>query len=81
MKGAGTDTLYITGRRKLYGSEYSIMPDRIEVGTYMLAAAITRSCISISPVSSHSNLTCLVDKLSGAGCKILQLSDNTLEVY
>ncbi|XP_055824647.1 uncharacterized protein LOC129893182 [Solanum dulcamara] len=80
VKGAGTDMLYITGRRKLYGSEYSIMPDRIEVGTYMLAAAITRSCISISPVSSLSNLTCLVDKLSGAGCKILQLSDNTLEL-
>ncbi|KAG5597572.1 hypothetical protein H5410_038804 [Solanum commersonii] len=79
VEGAGTDTLYITGRRKLYGSEYSIMPDRIEVGTYMLAAAITRSCISISPVP-HSNLTCLVDKLSGAGCKILQLSDDTLEL-
>ncbi|KAH0654610.1 hypothetical protein KY289_032288 [Solanum tuberosum] len=79
VEGAGTDTLYITGRRKLYGSEYSIMPDRIEVGTYMLAAAITRSRISISPVP-HSNLTCLVDKLSGAGCKILQLSDDTLEL-
>ncbi|MCD9560359.1 hypothetical protein HAX54_018982 [Datura stramonium] len=79
VEGAGTDTLYITGRRRLYGSEYSIMPDRIEAGTYMLAAAITRSCISISPVSPR-NLTCLVDKLSGAGCKILQLSDDILEL-
>ncbi|PHT77064.1 hypothetical protein T459_20586 [Capsicum annuum] len=79
VEGAGTDTLYITGRRRLCGSEYSIMPDRIEAGTYMLATAITRSCISISDVS-HSNLTCLIDKLSGAGCKILQLSDDTLEI-
>ncbi|KAF3679743.1 putative dol-P-Man:Man(6)GlcNAc(2)-PP-Dol alpha-1,2-mannosyltransferase-like [Capsicum annuum] len=79
VEGAGTDTLYITGRRRLCGSEYSIMPDRIEAGTYMLATAITRSCISISHVS-HSNLTCLIDKLSGAGCKILQLSDDTLEI-
>lgn len=79
VEGAGTDTLYIIGKRRLYGSEYSIIPDRIEAGTYMLAAAITRSCISISPVS-HRNLTCLVDKLSGAGCKILQLSDDILEL-
>lgn len=80
VEGAGTDTLYISGRRRLYGSEYSIMPDRIEAGTYMLAAAITRSYISMSPVI-YSNLTCLLDKLSCAGCKILQLSDDTLEVY
>ncbi|KAK4355366.1 hypothetical protein RND71_024337 [Anisodus tanguticus] len=79
VEGAGTDTLLISGRRKLYGSEYSIMPDRIEAGTYMLAAPITRSCISILPVS-HSNLTCLVNKLSSAGCKLLQLSDDTLEL-
>ncbi|KAJ8532328.1 hypothetical protein K7X08_012251 [Anisodus acutangulus] len=72
-------TLFVRGRRRLYGSEYSIMPDRIEAGTYMLAAAITRSCISISPVS-HSNSTCLVNKLSSAGCKLLQLSDDTLEL-
>ncbi|XP_060190289.1 uncharacterized protein LOC132619381, partial [Lycium barbarum] len=80
VEGAGTDTLYINGKRRLYGSEYSIMYDRIEAGTYMLAAAITQSCISMSPVSP-SNLTCLVDKLSGAGCKILQLSDGTLEGF
>ncbi|XP_075079323.1 uncharacterized protein LOC107763358 isoform X2 [Nicotiana tabacum] len=79
VEGAGTDTLYISGRRRLYGSEYSIMPDRIEAGTYMLAAAITRSHISMSPVI-YSNLTSLLDKLSRAGCKILHLSDDTLEL-
>ncbi|KAJ8543014.1 hypothetical protein K7X08_005537 [Anisodus acutangulus] len=52
VEGAGTDTLLISGRRKLYGSEYSIMPDRIEAGTYMLAAPITRSCISILHLSA-----------------------------
>nr|GMC70252.1 UDP-N-acetylglucosamine 1-carboxyvinyltransferase 2-like isoform X1 [Ipomoea batatas] len=63
IEGAGTDTVYINGRDRFHGSEFSIMPDRIEAGTFMLAAAITRSCISISHVVP-SHLSCLIDKLS-----------------
>ena len=41
VKGAGTGTLIIEGVEKLYGAEHSIIPDRIEAGTFMVAAAIT----------------------------------------
>lgn len=41
IKGAGTDVIRITGVEKLHGAEYTIIPDQIEAGTYMIAAAIT----------------------------------------
>ncbi|KAK8620439.1 hypothetical protein V6N13_066917 [Hibiscus sabdariffa] len=71
IEGAGSDTLVIWGKSQLYGSECVIRPDRIEAGTFMIAAAITRSCISMSPVIP-SRVSCLIDKLSEAGCKISQ---------
>ncbi|XP_020252827.1 uncharacterized protein LOC109830084 [Asparagus officinalis] len=79
IKGGGTNTLVITGTKKLHGAEFTIMPDRIEAGTFMVAAAITRSCISLSPVIP-SHLTSLVEKLSEAGCKITEKGSQTLEV-
>ncbi|CAL5390779.1 unnamed protein product [Camellia sinensis] len=78
VEGAGTDKLLIKGRSRLHGSEYSIIPDRIEAGTFMLAAAITRSCISMSPVVP-SHLSCLINKLVNAGCKIAQCTHDMLE--
>lgn len=41
VKSAGSDKIYICGKNQLRGSEYGIMPDRIEMGTFILAAAIT----------------------------------------
>ncbi|KAG8472342.1 hypothetical protein CXB51_035328 [Gossypium anomalum] len=79
IEGAGSDNLIIRGKRQLYGSECVIKPDRIETGTFMLAAAITRSCISMSPVIP-SRVSCLIDKLSQAGCKISRLDQQTLQV-
>lgn len=78
VEGAGTGTLYIEGKTRLHGSHHVVSPDRIEAGTFMLAAAITRSCISMSPVIP-SHVACLTDKLVTAGCKISCASDN-LEV-
>ncbi|KAF7146586.1 hypothetical protein RHSIM_Rhsim04G0025400 [Rhododendron simsii] len=78
VEGAGTDKLLIKGRRKLHDSEYSIIPDRIEAGTFLLAAAITRSCITMSPIVP-SHLSCLINKLVTAGCKILQCTPDVLE--
>ncbi|KAI8557850.1 hypothetical protein RHMOL_Rhmol04G0043000 [Rhododendron molle] len=78
VEGAGTDKLLIKGRRKLHDSEYSIIPDRIEAGTFMLAAAITRSCITMSPIVP-SHLSCLINKLVTAGCKISQCTPDALE--
>ncbi|KAK8507416.1 hypothetical protein V6N13_141437 [Hibiscus sabdariffa] len=79
IEGAGSDTLVIRGKSQLYGSECVIRPDRIEAGTFMIAAAITRSCISMSPVIP-SRASCLIDKLSEAGCKISQVDQHTLRV-
>ncbi|KAJ8638897.1 hypothetical protein MRB53_015591 [Persea americana] len=47
IEGAGTSTVIISGRKKLHGTEFTIIPGRIEAGTFMVAAAITRSCISM----------------------------------
>lgn len=79
IEGAGSDKLVIKGKSWLHGSRYTIAPDRIEAGTFMLAAAITRSCISMSPVIP-SHMSCLLDKLKAAGCKIRQWTHDTLEV-
>lgn len=79
IEGAGSDKIVIKGKSRLYGSECTIDPDRIETGTFMLAAAITRSCISMSPVIP-SHVACLIDKLRAAGCKIRRWSHDTLEV-
>ncbi|KAK1583560.1 hypothetical protein Q3G72_025005 [Acer saccharum] len=77
--GVGTDKLLIKGKCHLHGSEYVVPPDRIEAGTFMLAAAITRSCISMSPIIP-SHLVCLIDKLKIPGCRITQFNHDTLEV-
>lgn len=77
--GAGSDKLLIKGKCQLRGCECNVPPDRIEAGTFMLAAAITRSLISISPVTP-SHLSCLIDKLKIAGCKITRCNNDTLEV-
>ncbi len=47
IKGAGTDLIRIEGVRSLHGSEYSIIPDQIEAGTFMCAAAITRGDVTV----------------------------------
>lgn len=79
IEGAGSDRLVIKGKCQLHGVECTISPDRIEAGTFMLAAAITRSCISVSRVIP-SHLTCLIDKLLTSGCKIRQCNHDTFEV-
>ncbi|XP_062096871.1 uncharacterized protein LOC133802551 isoform X2 [Humulus lupulus] len=79
IEGAGTNKIVIKGKSWLHGSECKISPDRIEAGSFMLAAAITRSRISISPVIP-SDLLCLIEKLQGAGCTVRQLSHNKLEI-
>lgn len=50
IKGAGTDTIKITGVEKLHGTEYSIIPDQIEAGTYLIAGAITKGDVTVDKV-------------------------------
>ncbi|MBL4940114.1 MAG: UDP-N-acetylglucosamine 1-carboxyvinyltransferase [Colwellia sp.] len=69
ISGAGTNTLTIEGVEELRGSEYSVMPDRIETGTFLVAAAVTQGkvkCLNTDP----SSLEAVIAKLTEAGAKI-----------
>ncbi|MDR1150423.1 MAG: UDP-N-acetylglucosamine 1-carboxyvinyltransferase [Clostridiales bacterium] len=69
IKGAGTDEIKIIGKKSFHGTEYCIMPDPIEAGTYMISAAITRSQICIKNVISK-HLESLSAKLRETNCEI-----------
>lgn len=69
--GAGTETVRIYGVPRLYGCEYSVIPDRIEAGTLMVAAAITAGSITIENVIP-THLTPLIAKLRETGCLVLE---------
>ena len=68
IKGAGSECITIEGVKSLKGCDYTVMPDRIEAGTFLLAAAITRSTISLSPCEPN-HLKALINKLELCGCK------------
>jgi UDP-N-acetylglucosamine 1-carboxyvinyltransferase len=69
ISGAGTDVIRIQGVEKLHGATHSIMPDRIETGTYLCAAAATGGNIRLLKTSA-AYLDTVVDKLMDAGCEI-----------
>jgi UDP-N-acetylglucosamine 1-carboxyvinyltransferase len=66
IKGAGTDTIKITGVDGLNGAEYTVIPDRIEAGTHMVAAAITRGDVLVTNVIPE-HLEPVINKLREAG--------------
>jgi UDP-N-acetylglucosamine 1-carboxyvinyltransferase len=69
ISGAGTDVIRIQGVDRLHGATHAIMPDRIETGTYLCAAAATGGDIRLVRTSS-AYLDTVVDKLMDAGCEI-----------
>lgn len=69
VRGAGTPTITIVGMEKLHGADYMVIPDRIEAGTLLLAGAITRSCIRVTPVIPE-HLGAVISKLEECGCKL-----------
>lgn len=71
IEGIGTDTLRIQGVDRLTGAEHSVVPDRIEAGTYAMAAAITGGRIELAGVSKDL-LEAALDKLTEAGVKITE---------
>ncbi|RFU64236.1 UDP-N-acetylglucosamine 1-carboxyvinyltransferase [Bacillus sp. V59.32b] len=74
VKGAGTGTLKIEGVKKLYGAEHSIIPDRIEAGTFMTAAAITGGNVLVKgAVPEH--LSSLIAKMEEMGVSITEEED------
>ncbi len=75
IMGAGTDMIKIRGVSKLYGGTYSIIPDQIEAGTYMAAAAATGGSILIKNVIPK-HLDCITAKLEELGAQVDQFDDS-----
>ena len=69
ISGAGTDVIRIRGVERLHGATHRIMPDRIETGTYLCAAAAAGGQIRLTHTSA-SYLDAVIDKLMDAGCAI-----------
>ena len=78
VKGAGTDVIRIKGVEKLHGSEYTIIPDQIEAGTVMVAAAATHGDVTVKNVIPK-HLESISAKLVEMGCQI-QESDDAVRV-
>lgn len=74
IKGAGTDVIRVKGVSKLHGSTYSIIPDQIEAGTFMLAAAATRGDVLVKNVIPK-HLDAISAKLIEIGCEIEEFDD------
>ena len=74
IKGAGTDVIKIKGVEKLHKTEYSIIPDQIEAGTFMFAAAVTKGDVTVlNVIPKHLEAT--IAKLEEIGCEIEEVDD------
>ena len=69
IRGAGTDVITIEGVSALHGAEHAVMPDRIETGTFLVAATATGGNIELKATHSHL-LDAVLDKLTEAGASI-----------
>ena len=74
IKGAGTDVIRIRGVRHLHGTTYSIIPDQIEAGTFMCAAAVTRGDITVKNVIPK-HLEAISAKLMEMGCEVVEFDE------
>ena len=74
IRGAGTDVIKIRGVKKLHKTEYSIIPDQIEAGTFMFAAAATRGDVTVmNVIPKHLDAT--ISKLVDIGCEVEEFDD------
>lgn len=78
IKGAGTDVIKIKGVSRLHGTEYTIIPDQIEAGTFMFAAAVTKGDVTVKNVIPK-HLESISAKLLEIGCE-LEESDDAVRV-
>jgi UDP-N-acetylglucosamine 1-carboxyvinyltransferase len=79
IRGAGTKRIAIAGVPSLHSTDYSIVPDRIEAGTFLVAGAITRSELSLSPVMPD-HLTSVIAKLREIGVGVFAEEQNHLRI-
>ncbi len=74
IRGAGTDVIKIRGVQRLHSAEYSVIPDQIEAGTFMFAAAATRGDVTVlNVIPKHLEAT--IAKLAEIGCEIEEFDD------
>ena len=74
IKGAGTDVIRVRGVENLHGTEYAIIPDQIEAGTFMFAAAVTKGDVTVKNVIPK-HLESISAKLLEIGCEIEESDD------
>lgn len=79
IRGAGTNTIIINGVPKLHSTDYNIIPDRIEAGTFLVAGAATYSEISLSPIIPD-HLTPVIAKLEATGAKIVMDAPDRMRI-
>ena len=79
IKGAGTDVIRIVGVEKLHGAQYTIIPDQIEAGTYMIAAAVTRGDVWVRNIILK-HMDSLSAKLIEIGVGVEE-SDDAIRIY
>lgn len=79
IRGAGTATITISGVPRLHTTDYSIIPDRVEAGTFLVAGAITHSQISLSPVVPE-HLTAVITKLHEIGARVVMDTPDRIRI-
>jgi UDP-N-acetylglucosamine 1-carboxyvinyltransferase len=79
IRGAGTNTIVISGVPSLHATDYAIVPDRIEAGTFLVAGAITHSELSLAPVIPD-HLTAVIAKLRSIGAEVVTDAPNRLRI-
>jgi UDP-N-acetylglucosamine 1-carboxyvinyltransferase len=77
IEGAGTSTILVQGQKELHGARHTIIPDRIEAGTFLVAGAITDGALQITHCAPE-HLTSVIAKMRETGVEILETAPGTL---
>ena len=80
IEGAGTSTIRVRGKEKLHGAKHTIIPDRIEAGTFLVAGAITNGALELTDCEPE-HLTSIIAKLRETGVDIRETGRGTLCVH
>jgi UDP-N-acetylglucosamine 1-carboxyvinyltransferase len=80
IKGAGTSSIRVRGKQRLHGAKHSIIPDRIEAGTFLVAGAITKGSLELTGCMPE-HLTSVIAKLRETGVEIRETAPGTLCVH
>jgi UDP-N-acetylglucosamine 1-carboxyvinyltransferase len=79
IEGDGTSTLRIRGAERLYGAEHTVIPDRIEAGTFLVAGAITGGDLTVANCAPE-HLGAVIAKMQQAGVRVDEVDKTTLRV-